>query len=123
MSMERMARLAYGRPDTELRSLRGVEYDLLARCTAALRTAQAETADFPALATAVDRNLRLWATLAADVAGAGNGLPQELKARLVYLYEFTATHSRAVLEGGMSPGVLVDINTAVMRGLRGEATA
>jgi len=123
MSVESMARLAYGRPDTELRNLRSMEYDLLARCTAALRAAEEEIADFPALATAVDRNLRLWARLAADVAGAENGLPPELKSRLFYLYEFTANHSRAVLERGLSPGVLVDINTAVMRGLRGEAAA
>jgi len=123
MSMERLARLAYGRPDTELRNLRGVEYDLLARCTAALRAAEGCDANFSALAEAVDRNLRLWSTLAADVAGPENGLPADLKARLFYLYEFTAHQSRAVLERGGSAGVLVEINAAVMRGLRGEAAA
>ena len=76
--------------------------------------------NFAALATALDANLRLWTTLGADVAGPGNALPQALRAQLFYLYEFTAEHSRAVLEGRASVEVLVDINTAVMRGLRGE---
>lgn len=123
MSAERMARSAYGRPDTEVRDLRGLEYDLFARSTAALRAAGAEGAGFPALAEAVDRNLRLWSTLAADLAGPANGLPQELRARLFYLYEFTLFHSRAILERGGSPAVLVDVNAAVMRGLRGEVGA
>jgi flagellar protein FlaF len=39
---------------------------------------------------------------------------------LFYLYEFTVHHSRAVLDGRGSVGVLADINTAVMRGLRGQ---
>ncbi len=53
----------------------------------------------------------------------GISLPAALRARLFYLYEFTARHSRAVLDGKASVEVLVDINTAVMRGLRGEGGA
>ena len=67
----------------------------------------------------MDRNLRLWSALAADLASPENALPPELRARLFYLYEFTAQHSRAILDGSGSASVLVDINTAVMRGLRG----
>ena len=76
--------------------------------------------DFPLLATAVHENLQLWCALAVDVADKGNGLPAALRAQLFYLYEFTAGHSRAVLANRASVEVLVDINTAVMRGLRGE---
>jgi flagellar protein FlaF len=124
MTKERLARAAYMRPDIALNNPRGLEYDLLARATTALRTAERSgEADFPALAEALNRNLRLWSSLAADVAGAGNGLPPDLRARLFYLYEFTAQHSRAVLEGRGAVSVLVAINTAVMRGLRGEAAA
>jgi flagellar biosynthesis activator protein FlaF len=121
MTKERLARAAYMRPDIALNNPRGLEYDLLAGATSALRSAErnGET-DFPALAEALNRNLRLWSHLAADVAGPGNGLPPDLRARLFYLYEFTAHHSRAVLEGRGAASVLVTINTAVMRGLRGE---
>lgn len=124
MTKERLARAAYLRHDIALNNPRGLEYDLLARSTAGLRAAEKEGAkNFPALAEALDRNLRLWAALAADVSGSKNSLPPDLRARLFYLYEFTAQHSRAVLEGRGAASVLVAINTAVMRGLRGEAAA
>ena len=124
MTNERLARAAYTRPDIAMNNPRGLEYELLAKATSGLRAAELKGAkDFPALAEALNRNLRLWSTLAADVTGAGNGLPPELRARLFYLYEFTALHSRAVLEGRGTASVLVAINTAVMRGLRGEAAA
>lgn len=123
MTREGLARSAYGRPDTEIRDLRVVEYDLLARCTAALRAADGEGTGYPAMVEAVDRNLRLWATFAADLAGPANGLPLDLKARLFYLYEFTAAQSRAVLDRRGSVEVLIEINTAVMRGLRGGVAA
>ena len=86
-----------------------------------LRTAWANrAADYPALVRAVTDNVTLWSTLASDVALPGNGLPAALRARLFYLYEFTAQHSRAVLDDKASVEVLADINMAVMRGLRGD---
>jgi flagellar protein FlaF len=122
MNVERLARRAYARPDTDLRDLRGMEYDLLADCTKALKAATAgEGWNYPALAAAVERNLRLWTIFAADVANPDNSLTQDLRGRLFYLYEFTALHSRAVLDGAGSVDVLIDINMAVMRGLRGGA--
>ena len=119
--MHQQARAAYGRPDVALRSPRALEYDLLARATAALRAVENGKKGFPALAEALDRNLRLWRALALDLADAENALPSPLRAQLFYLYEFTAQHSRAVLDGQGNAGALVDINMAVMRGLRGEA--
>ena len=114
------ARSGYAPADGPVRTQRSIEYDLLARCTQGLSLAWAKRqGDFPGLAKALRENLQLWATLAADVAEPGNGLPKDLRAKLFYLYEFTAEHSRAVLEKRASVEVLVDINTAVMRGLRG----
>ncbi len=122
--MSYQAPIAYARQEAPTRSLRSVEYDLLAQVTRRMRLAWAGRAtDFPGLARAVADNQTLWSTLAADVALPGNSLPAALRARLFYLYEFTARHSRAVLDGKASVEVLVDINTAVMRGLRGEGGA
>jgi flagellar biosynthesis activator protein FlaF len=116
--------ISYARPEAPTRSLRSVEYDLLAQITQRLRSAWANRAtDFPALVRAVTDNTQLWSTLASDVALPGNSLPAALRARLFYLYEFTAHHSRAVLEDKASVEVLADINMAVMRGLRGEGGA
>jgi flagellar protein FlaF len=112
---------AYARREAPTRSLRSVEYDLLAQITRRLRSAWANRADdFPGLVRALADNQQLWATLASDVALPGNSLPTVLRARLFYLYEFTVQHSRTVLDGKSSVEVLADINTAVMRGLREE---
>lgn len=116
--------LAYARPETPARSCRSVEYELLARATHQLKAAWlGRTADFPALAAALHYNQQIWSALAVDVANHDNGLPAALRARLFYLYEFTAHHSRAILADRGSVEVLTEINTAVMRGLRGESGA
>lgn len=121
MTMMNIARTAYGQPQAPLRSPRSLEYDLLARVTQRLRSGwHARKADFPALAAAIADNRQVWSTLALDVANAGNGLPAPLRAQLFYLYQFTDQHSRKVLAGTASVEVLVDINMAVMRGLRGD---
>ena len=115
------AHAAYARPEAPQRNPRALEYDLLARATRALSQASARKGEgYAALIAALDENQRLWSTLAADVAGSENGLPSRLRAQLFYLYEFTAQHSRAVRDHKASVDVLIDINTAVMRGLRGQ---
>jgi flagellar biosynthesis activator protein FlaF len=118
------AQATYARPEAPMRSARSIEYDILARTTKALTTAARRKADdFAGLVAALHDNQRLWSTFAADVADDDNGLPQALRARLFYLFEFTVTHSRNILDGRGSVDVLVDINTAVMRGLRGDVGA
>jgi flagellar biosynthesis activator protein FlaF len=115
------ARNTYARPEAPQKTPRSVEYDLLARITQRLSSAwSTRTANYPALVAALDENQRVWSTLAADVADPGNTLPSKLRAQLFYLYEFTAVHSRAIRDNKGSVDVLVDINTAVMRGLRGD---
>lgn len=80
----------------------------------------ARDTNFAGLVRALHDNTALWRTLASDVAEPENGLPKALRARLFYLYEFTVQHSTKILDDLASVEVLVDINTAVMRGLRGE---
>lgn len=111
------ARLAYAGPSQPVRTARDAEYDVIARVTYRLKSA-ADGEHFPALAQAVHDNRRLWAALGEDVAEEGNALPPPLRAQLAYLSAFTRQHSSKVLEGSASPEVLIDINTAVMRGLR-----
>ena len=121
MNTHSLAQSAYGRPETPARSLRSIEYDLFARVTKRMTAAWAARAqDFAGLVRALHDNTTMWRTLASDVAEPDNGLPKALRARLFYLYEFTAQHSPKILDDQASVEVLVDINTAVMRGLRGE---
>lgn len=121
MNALNLARAAYGRPETPVRSARKIEYDLFARVTRNLRdAAERKDTDFPAMAAAIYENTRMWRTLALDLANDANGLPPQLRAQLFNLFQFSAEHGRKVLAKQDDVGVLIEINTAVMRGLRAE---
>ncbi|WP_371060929.1 flagellar biosynthesis regulator FlaF [Rhodosalinus sp. 5P4] len=116
------ARNAYAQTSTATHTPRGIEYQVIARVTHRLKSAaQKGDAGFAELAAAIADNRRLWTALAADVARSGNGLPEDLRARILYLAEFTTQHSRAVLDGRASAAPLLEVNSAVLRGLRQEA--
>jgi flagellar protein FlaF len=107
-----------------IRSARGAEYAVFAQVTQALMAADAaDRAGFPRLAAAVVDNQRLWAVLAEDLMQEENRLPAPLRAQLVSLAEFVRRHSLAVLGGGASTAALIDINTSIMKGLRGDVEA
>ena len=119
--MNAYSNLGYAQAAAPTRTPRAAEYEVIARITRRLSAATARRKEnYPDFIAALAENERLWSTLAIDVADDGNGLPQALRARLFYLYRFTAEHSRKVRLGAASPDVLVEINTAVLRGLRGE---
>ncbi|MGR3722171.1 flagellar biosynthesis regulator FlaF [Abyssibius alkaniclasticus] len=116
-----MAKSLYARPAGATGTERSIEYKAFARATAKLAAHSGGKAGaFSELAEALCENQRLWIVLAGDVASAHNGLPATLRARIFFLCEFTQAHSRKVLEGKATPDVLVEVNTAVMRGLRAD---
>ncbi|MCP5037095.1 MAG: flagellar biosynthesis regulator FlaF [Rhodobacteraceae bacterium] len=124
MNALNMAQTAYAASQTPIRTPRGTEYEAFARITHHLKTSDTKgRTGFTALAQAIHQNRQLWTMLAADVADEANGLPQDLRARIFYLAEFTNHHSHLVLnrEAGIEP--LIEINTAIMRGLRTRAAA
>lgn len=122
--MNTLVQTAYARTDAPARSPRDVEYNLFARMTRRLSIAWSQRAgNYSALVGALHDNAAMWRTLAVDVADVGNSLPSPLRAQLFYLHEFTATHSQKVLDGTANAEVLIEINTAVMRGLRGNGGA
>ena len=111
----------YGQVAAPSRCPRAIEYDLLAQVTRRLQDAwRTRREDFAALAAAIAENTKVWTTLGIDVASDGNALPAPLRAQLFYLFQFSELHGRKVLEGQASVEALVDINMAVMRGLRGQ---
>lgn len=122
MNVAAHARTSYAHHARALKTPRDIEYDVLARITGRIQANLPGTGQRPGvpLIEALNDNRRLWATFATDLAQSENGLPQDLRARLFYLAEFTMTHTTKVLSAGASAEVLVDINTAVMRGLRGQ---
>ena len=111
----------YAENATTVRTDRRSEYDVFGRVTKALRdTATKAKSDFPAYAEALDLNRRLWTALVVDVADPANPIPADLKARVIYLSEFTQLHTRKILREGASVMPLLEINMAVMRGLKSE---
>lgn len=100
---------------------RGAEAAVLRRITGRLAIATAPQAGFAQLATALDDNRRFWNQAALDLASAGNALPEALRASLLSLAGFVEAHTSRILAGAASTEPLVAINSAVIRGLTGEA--
>ncbi len=119
-----MARRAYAESSSTIRTSRGVEYEAFARITHRLKSAaERGKPGFRALAEAIHVNRKLWNILATDVASDDNQLSPELRARILYLSEFTRTYSSKILNEQMPVQPLIEVNTAIMRGLRnGKAT-
>lgn len=126
-----LATAAYADARDAVVTPRQAEYRVFARITHRLSVAQdavdvggtAGARAFPRLVETVSENRRLWSTLATDLAATANGLPDELRAQLISLAIFTVSHTDRVLARQASARPLVDINTAVMRGLRGGLEA
>ncbi|MFD1160357.1 flagellar biosynthesis regulator FlaF [Roseovarius aestuarii] len=115
------AQNAYRNDAQLIRTDRDTEYNAFAEITHRLKTASSRGADgFRDLAGALHDNRRLWTILAMDVADKSNTLPEMLRARILYLSEFTQQHSSKVLTKQATVDALVEINTAIMRGLRNK---
>lgn len=122
MNAYAMAQRAYAPTAAPTRSDRSIEYDVIARITGRLKHAVAE-GSFPKLVEALHENNTLWRTLAVDVASDENSLPQELRARIFYLAEYTDFQTRKVLRQEDSARPLLEINMAILRGLQQEGPA
>lgn len=123
MNVIDQARNAYAPQKSPLRTGKSAEHQLFSETTARLKSAAAGLPrNFAAFAAAIHDNRILWTHLAALVAEDDNALSQDLRARIFYLAEFTAFHSRKVLRGEATIDALLEINTAVMRGLNPGGT-
>jgi flagellar protein FlaF len=111
------ARHAYAPTSAPIRSARGIEYDVISRITYRLKKA-IEKGDFGPLVEALHENRNLWRVLAIDVASSENQLPKDLRARLFYLAEFTDQHTSKVISREENAIPLLEINTAILRGLK-----
>ncbi len=118
------AQSAYRQITAPTRTPRGTEYEVVARITHRLKFAASKGATgHPELVAALDENRQLWSAFAVDVADQDNALPQDLRARIFFLAEFTLGHTGKILAGTAGVEPLLEINTAIMRGLRGQGQA
>lgn len=125
MNASQLARAAYApKKAFTLKSDRAVEAQIVGQVTARLRSAaQSADTDFPTFVQALQDNRRMWLILASDVADSDNGLAKELRAQIFYLAEFTQQHTGKVLRNRASADALIEINTAVLRGLNAGKAA
>lgn len=117
MNASIMAQRAYAPTAAPIKSDRSIEYDVIARITYRLKAA-VELKDFNAMLHALQENRKLWRTFAINVADPANELPKDLRARIFYLAEFTDKHTSKVIGEKASAVPLLEINTAIMRGLK-----
>jgi len=121
VNAHKAAQQAYASSASPHRTSRGTEYEVFSRITRRLHGAiQTTPLNFSELVQALHENRELWTLLAADVADKDNKLPAPLRAQIFYLAEFTNHHTRQVLSQDATADVLIEINTAVMRGLRNQ---
>lgn len=111
----------YAENSVSTRNGRRAEYEAIARVTQKLRDGAANSkADFPTYVEALHLNQKLWTALVVDIADPANPLPEQLKARIIYLAEFTQHQTRKILREKNSVMPLLEINMAILRGLKKE---
>ena len=121
MNVVERAQDGYGRNAIHMKSPRDAEYEAIARISHRLRAAaQNRSKDYASYVGALHENNRLWTTLATELAQPENELPKDLRARLFWLAEFTAKETRKLLRNEGDVGILIEINSAVLQGLRGQ---
>ena len=110
---------AYSKPISPTRTTRDLEYKVLARITHKLKAASEEpNTKLPVLAKALHENRRLWSAFAVDVANERNMLPVDVRARILYLAEFTWHQTSLILQGKASCNDLISVNMSILRGLK-----
>ncbi len=123
MNAQLKAKNAYAAANAQISTPKSYEYKIIARVTREIIEAARKGKDgFPALLEAVELNRKLWRILEQDLVSDDNQLPASTKENLVYLAEFTRQYTPKIIrrEAGVQP--ILEVNTAILRGLRGGAT-
>jgi flagellar protein FlaF len=115
---------AYQKATRQLETPRDGEYRAFGLATAGLlRAKEAGAGKLGELAEALDKNRRLWSFLAMDCAHPDNRLDQTLRAQIISISLFVDRHTSDVLRTGAELDALIDINRAMMEGLRGQGAS
>lgn len=121
----------YGTPDTHrqayasTRSERDREYDVIARITREMYAQKERKSprNFASYVAALNRNRDLWNIFFSDVQSNRNTLPDDLKARIVYLSQFVRTYTSRVLDDDLDISPLIEINLAILKGLSSQGSS
>ena len=115
------AQSAYGNSGRAVGSDKDNEVHVFQRSIARLRPLAGP--DFkltgPAAET-LSENLRLWDALVVDMLHPDNALSDALIGQIMGLSRFVRHHTHTLYSGSGSVDVLIDINTAILKGLLGQ---
>lgn len=113
-----MSLRAYQQAATRAEAPKDTEYRLFGQVTRALIAAsEVPVSDLATRIDAIDRNRRLWSTLALDCAEPGNALSPEVRANIISLSLFVGRHSSLVMRGEDDFEILIEINKIMMQSL------
>lgn len=120
-----MSLKAYQQVQTQTESPRETEYRLFAQVTGALYRAKDLGVKNNDFVDALDWNRRIWSTLSTDCGLAGNGLPDDVRAKIISIGIWVGKYTSEVIRGDADIEALIDVNRAIMEGLasrpQGEA--
>jgi flagellar protein FlaF len=125
MHSTKLAQQAYAPASAATHTPRDVEYHAFAYVTGLLAGAKdqnGEPGGVAKLAEALNENVKLWITLAADCADDGNKLPPQTRGQIIGLANFARNHMHKVLTGGAEIDPLIEVNLSIMKGLRNGAS-
>lgn len=124
MTSQQNAIRGYGQVKRQTASDKHIELQLFSQITAKLRAQDKSYTGFltPDLAQVLVDNAKLWNLIFIDLSSTENRLPVTLKVNLIELSEFTQFHTQQVLRGEAEFGVLIDINTNIINGLKQSLT-
>lgn len=119
MNAHTQARNIYAASFVTTKTTRSVEFAVMAKVTRTLQQAtQAKEKDFPNFVRALNENRNLWSIFISDLYDPDNKLDQNLKIQIIELGIFVQKHTSKVLSEKASVKPLLDINAAMLRGLR-----
>jgi len=108
---------AYQRTQRSVESARETEYRIFGHITRDLMSVSELPRTDNRVIDALDRNRRLWSTLASDCAVGENALPQTLKAQIISLSLWVSRYASQVMRDNAEIEPLIAVNRAIMQGL------
>lgn len=119
MNAHTQARNIYAASFVTTKTTRSIEFSVLAKTTRQLQqAAQNKSENFPHFVQALNNNRNLWSIFMNDLYDPDNGLDQNLKIQLIELGHFVQKQTSKILGDKASVRPLLDINAAILRGLK-----
>lgn len=112
---------AYQRVQNIAEDPRAIEYRLLGQVTAALMDADRDSSNGAKIVEAALWNRRVWSAFKVDLLSEANGLPPDLRGKLVSIALFVERETSQILSFKSDLSWVIGINKTIMDGLKPRA--